>query len=138
MTQKELHIVKIISETTFVINAGSDDGFNVGDKFDIVGQGPTEIVDPITGESLGSFTGSKGKILITQIQPKMALAETETVFVSPITASLQSLTGTRKQKELNVDLSQITGGIATNNDPVQIGDKIELSPMIVEEVSHED
>ncbi|TVV24859.1 hypothetical protein FO433_03160 [Weissella cibaria] len=138
MTQKELHIVKIISETTFVINAGSDDGFSVGDKFDIIGQGPAEIIDPITGESLGSFTGSKGRILITQIQPKMALAETETVYVSAIATSLQSLTGTRKQKELNVDLSQITGGIATNNDPVKIGDKIELVPIVVEEVTNED
>jgi len=133
MTAKNLHIVKIISETTFVINAGSDDGFDVGDKFNIIGDGPAEIIDPITGELLGSFTGSKGQIVIMQIQPKMSLAQTETKFVNAFASSLQSLTGSYRQKELNVDLSQVTGGIATNNDPVQIGDKIEFVQPFIEE-----
>ena len=51
-----MKIAKIISTKQIVVNAGSNDGLEVGDKLEIIDKfGDEPIVDPDTGESLGTL-----------------------------------------------------------------------------------
>ncbi|MBI5193965.1 MAG: hypothetical protein HZA08_11060 [Nitrospirae bacterium] len=61
-------VVKVSGSQIF-INTGSDDGRKAGDTF-IVYRAGEELVDPDTGESLGSQTEKIGKIQITEVKDK--------------------------------------------------------------------
>ncbi|MDY2519614.1 hypothetical protein [Weissella cibaria] len=129
MVQKEFHIVKIINDTEFIINAGYGDAVK-GDKFKIIGYADEEIIDPITNESLGSIETSKGTIFITRVFEKMSIASSGTRTVNPVMSSFlqqnptKFMTDLYKQEriKLNVDLTQVSGASNRTDDPIQIGD----------------
>jgi len=55
-----------------VINRGSLDGVQEGQKFFIYEISPAEIADPISGESLGRLEIAKGTGLVRHLQERMA------------------------------------------------------------------
>ena len=56
------------------MNRGNDSGLHVGDVFDIFEPGE-ELVDPQTGESLGSTETEVGKARVVRINPKVTIVE---------------------------------------------------------------
>lgn len=130
MTQKQFHIVKIINDSEFIINAGYDDTV-VGEKFNIIGYANEEIIDPITKESLGSIETSKGTITVTRVFEKMSIASAGVNYINPfvsraVKVPLNPLFDSLKQERvrLNVDLTQVSGASNYTDDPIQIGDEV--------------
>lgn len=131
MAQKQFHIVKIINDSEFIINAGYDDTV-VGEKFNIIGYANEEIIDPITKDSLGSIETSKGTITVTRVFEKMSIASAGVKYISPfvyqtmVKAPLNPLFNSLKQERvrLNVDLTQVSGASNYTDDPIQIGDEV--------------
>ena len=58
-------------EFNLVINKGSDDGVEKGDRYLVYGIGP-ELFDPDTNESLGQLEIVRGKGVVTHVQPRIA------------------------------------------------------------------
>lgn len=130
MAQKQFHIVKIINDSEFIINAGYDDTV-VGEKFNIIGYTNEEIIDPITMESLGSIETSKGTITVTRVFEKMSIASAGVKYINPFVSQavkipLNPLFDSLKQERvrLNVDLTQVSGASNYTDDPIQIGDEV--------------
>nr|WP_321314968.1 FlgT C-terminal domain-containing protein [uncultured Ligilactobacillus sp.] len=124
---KEIKIAKIISTTELVINAGSKQNINVGDKFQIIDKvGSEPVMDPDTGKSLGTLDIIKGMVEVTAVYPNMSIVQSERNINHLLQSSMgvtQSLTSYQVRKDLNVDKSQITGGAPQNeNVPIRIGD----------------
>ena len=124
---KEIKIAKIISTTELVINAGSKQNINVGDKFQIIDKvGSEPVMDPDTGKSLGTLDIIKGMVEVTAVYPNMSIVQSERNINHLLQSSMgvtQSLTSYQVRKDLNVDKSQITGGAPQNeNVPISIGD----------------
>ena len=72
---KEMKIAKIIDTKRVVINAGAD-RLVVGDTLEIIDKfGTDPVIDPDTGEELGTLDVLKGKVIVTQVYPHMAIAE---------------------------------------------------------------
>ena len=125
---KEMNIAKIISTKQIVVNAGSNDGLKVGDKLEIIDKfGDEPIVDPDTGESLGTLDLIKGTVIVSKVYPHMAIADSPKV--SPLLQAMRPgllsspLYGSSYQEDLNVDPSQITGGLPEAGDQqIRIGD----------------
>jgi hypothetical protein len=69
----ETKVVEIISETTVVLSAGSDQQVQEGDWFAIY-ELSKEIMDPETGESLGRLEYVKGKVQVKNVMKKMSYA----------------------------------------------------------------
>jgi len=70
-------IVEIIDNRTAAINVGTDNGVKVGMVFQIFAKGGREVIDPDTGEKLGSLKFPKMKIKVTYVASnKLSLAET--------------------------------------------------------------
>jgi len=65
-------VVKVIDEYTVVINKGSEQGVSKGDQFLIYYVEPEELIDPETGESLGSLEVVRGTGAVTHVQEKMS------------------------------------------------------------------
>ncbi|WP_270371960.1 hypothetical protein [Limosilactobacillus mucosae] len=124
---KEMKIAKIISTKQIVVNAGINIGLAVGDELEIIDKfGDDPIIDPDTGENLGTLDLVKGTVIVSKVYPHMAIAD------SPKTSTLANLMrpnylpglhGDTIQKDLNVDPSQITGGFPqSDNQQIRIGD----------------
>lgn len=134
MSTEKLRIAKIINDTSIVINGGTNKNVKKGQKYQIVGkEGANVVTDPVTKESLGTLDELKGNVIIKTVYPKMAIAETEkTRSFNTINSGLargvaaNALYGSVKQKTLNVDRNQITGGELEEASPVQIGDFVRL------------
>lgn len=119
----KIKIAKIISTKQVVINAGSNAGLKPGDRLEIIDKfGTDPVIDPDTGESLGTLDLPKGQLIVTKTYPRMAIAE------SPRRSNpsyvYNGLPGFPTfQKDLNVDPEQITGGFPKpSGDQIKVGD----------------
>jgi hypothetical protein len=69
----QARIIKASSGTVY-ISAGAKDGAAIGDQFIVNGVGE-EMVDPMTGESLGADEEQIGTVKITQVKEKCSKAQ---------------------------------------------------------------
>lgn len=133
---KTMKIAKIISTKQIVVNAGSKDGLKEGDTLEIIDKfGTDPVIDPDTGESLGTLDIPKGTVTVSRVYPRMAIAETPVEHISPYNSILKgssALAAARAlgadqtfQSDLNVDPTQITGGLPEPTDQeIHVGDEV--------------
>lgn len=129
MTDKVIKIVKILNETTFILNVGTNDGIENGTKFQIIDSDPEPIIDPDTNQIIGYLNNSKGTIEANDVQEKMTIARTKLhkkVTRSPVYDAMSAFQNieTSYREELNVNETQISGGYNKSNNPVEIGDAV--------------
>lgn len=128
-TPKKFRIAKIIDETSFIITGGSEDGITNDDKFQILGKEKETIVDPETGDMIGTLDTIKGTIVASQVYDNMTLCRSKWITTkSPLNnmlgnevLSIANSLYEGYHQELNVDQDAISGGL-TSNDPIRIGD----------------
>lgn len=64
-------VVRVIDDSTLALNVGTENGISKGDNFLIYYVEPEEIVDPITGESLGNLEIVRGSGSVTHVQERI-------------------------------------------------------------------
>lgn len=118
----EMKIVKIINSKQIIVNAGSEAGLKTGDKLEIIDKfGSDPVIDPDTGENLGTLDIPKGTVYVSRLYPRMAIAETKSI--TPYTHANAYLPVLGRQADLNVNPTQITGGLPEpSGNPISIGD----------------
>jgi flagellar biogenesis protein FliO len=89
-------VVSIIDRFTIVINVGSNEKIQIGDKYLVIGLGET-IVDPDTQEELERLEIIRGKASVTHIQEKIATLHSYEYEYSP-----DEITTVAKKKDQNV------------------------------------
>jgi len=129
MADKKIKIIKIIDETTFILNVGRVDGVDENTKFRIIDSSPEPIIDPDTEETIGFLEASKGTIEADEVQEKMTVARTRLhtkMNKSPLLGAMNAFQPyeTQYREELIVDETQITGGYDRSNNPIKIGDEV--------------
>ena len=124
-------VIKIIDDMNIVINCGERDGIKEGDRFYVYSEHGTAVIDPISKENLGTFRGIKEKITATTVYEKMCICQSS-VIIGGLSNSFNALNDLAyepilgKRASLNVDPSQISGGLDTSVDePIRIGDEVE-------------
>lgn len=131
--KKTLKIIKIVDETTVIINGGSKQGIEKNDKFTILDKEKGAIKDPDTNEIIGELDIIKDSIYAVEIYPNMTICKshyvkgTEPREISGIATLARSFshTGTPGYyEELNVNQKQITG-LPKSNEPISIGDIVQ-------------
>ena len=76
MENKEIRVAKILSCTKLVLNVGSADGIKKGTNFLIYSIDDEDIIDPVTGHSLGKLEYVKGNGHVIHLQDRMCTIET--------------------------------------------------------------
>ena len=66
-------VIKVSDDSTATISGGENVGVKVNDVFKVIRKGEA-IVNPETGETLGSEDKEIGEIAVTEVKPKYALA----------------------------------------------------------------
>lgn len=69
-------VAKILSSREVALNIGREEGVEVGMIFDILSPKGSDIVDPDTGEALGSVDLPKTRVKITRVYDKLSMAST--------------------------------------------------------------
>ncbi|NRG47485.1 hypothetical protein HRF87_22420 [Bacillus sp. CRN 9] len=131
MKNQEFKVVKILDEYTVVINAGTNYNIKVNDEFQILDKKGSEVRDPETDEIIGRLDLIKANVNVTEVQEKMCICSSpHTVKVNiPLISGLDTLSsglGFSEREKLNVELTQVTGGLRRSNAKVRIGDTVRL------------
>jgi hypothetical protein len=69
-------IAALLNVREVVINRGAEEGVQEGMKFAILNRKGMDIVDPGTGEALGSVEVAKALVRVVRVHPHMAVART--------------------------------------------------------------
>jgi len=72
----EGHVAAILNERELIINIGSNAGVEVGMKFKILSDSPTDITDPITGEKIGELNLEKVRVRCTKVEQGFSICST--------------------------------------------------------------
>jgi curli biogenesis system outer membrane secretion channel CsgG len=72
----EARIIKVNNDTDLLISGGAKTGISEGDVFTIYSVGEN-LVDPTTGEQLGSELEKKGTVKVTKVEEKYAKAKSD-------------------------------------------------------------
>lgn len=135
LSEKQIKIIKILSEFKVIINAGEKDGVEKDDVFEIIDPEKRILEDPDTGEILDEFEGIKAKIIATDVKEKYTICEPPKQYSGVLSATFASAAvkaftenypygqeGT-KQKPLNVSEYEIDNIFSPyTNSLVRVGD----------------
>jgi hypothetical protein len=69
-------VAQVLNSRELALNVGTDRGVQVGMLFDVLDPKGEDIVDPDTGDILGSLARPKVRIKVISVQPKLAVAST--------------------------------------------------------------
>ncbi|MDG2545205.1 MULTISPECIES: hypothetical protein [Lactiplantibacillus] len=139
--QKKIRIIAIIDKKTVIINAGSDDGVNKKQEFNIIDNNPVIIKDPDTGEILDKFSRYKQKLYVKEVRQKYSIcvSKYKASFVGASLASMvinsesfiqpsDSLEQKTVGSNLNVDDSEISNILSEYSyAKVHINDEVVLT-----------
>lgn len=146
-------IIRIVDETTVVINLGEEHGIDRSSIFTVLGS-PEPIVDPVTKEELGTVTVFKAEVKADVVFPRFTVATSEWTSQKLVATSDPTYTElsrmlswtpptvtTTHGGDLNVKKEDIQPWAALSTSPVQVGDEVEVSvstPSIEEEAQDAD
>ena len=125
----QFKIVKIIDEYTVIINAGLNNYVNIGDKFQILDEEGSEVKDPDTGELLGYMHSIKDTVIVSEVLEKMCYCSSNSLTSDALLSSIYKVGDNlnfSQKKRLNIDYTQVTGGLRLSNKPIQVGDTVKL------------
>lgn len=83
--EKKLKVVSLIDKYKVVINAGSNQGVKIGQRYLLYTLSNEDITDPDTNESLGFLEIVKGTGKVIHVQEKMCTIESDNYKVLPKT-----------------------------------------------------
>lgn len=72
-------VIKIISDTEIIVNAGANQGIKEGNILTIRGK-DEEIIDPFSNESLGYLPVTKAQVKVDKVYEKMCICKPTQVF----------------------------------------------------------
>jgi hypothetical protein len=114
-------VVKVIDDSTVVINAGKDD-IRYNDLF-VVYIEDDEIIDPVTNESLGKLQIIKGTAKVLHIQDRMTtIKSNKTKSIQTKTNSMLRALGPLASETIKTEFEELPF-----SSQVQVGDIVEIT-----------
>lgn len=113
-------VIKIIDDRMIVVNAGKHD-VREGDILRIIVPSAEKIIDPDSGEVLGSLDYIKARIKVKNVYDRMCICTNDEYYDIPIDFSLKIT----RPKPLKVDLTEVSGGYDSQSNVINIGDIVE-------------
>lgn len=126
-------IIRILDETTVIVNLGLRDGVGASSVFSILGT-PEEVVDPITKESLGTVLVVKGRVKANSVSERFTIATSKWIERTSRFTGL-SFGGYEESAEehdskLRIQSSEVKPWKAVSAEFVRVGDEVETSVTI--------
>lgn len=126
MIKKQFHIIRILSDTRFIIDAGKKDGIKKNNTFSIIDSEGEEIKD-LKGNIIGHLGETKGKIIAKEVYDSFTVAQTkfvENAFRVNTPFSALRTAEPAHYERLNIDTKEIEP--LGNENPIKKGDVVKL------------
>lgn len=115
-------VARILDKYRVVINVGSEDGVQEGDRFVIYDE-VDAIEDPDTGEEIGELELPKANLEITHVQEQMSIGTHESEkTIDPVTVT-SFLEKKKIQEKLPIDDDEDVPS-RIQPEPIQVGDPV--------------
>lgn len=121
--EKSIKIVKIINEYQVVINAGTNEFIHDGQHLEVFVQG-APIIDPDTGDNLGTLDYVKAKLRVINAFPRMSVCENRETETRNRLATLSTMFEITEILPLNIDAKEISGGYEGIDKKIHVGDLV--------------
>lgn len=129
-------ILKILDDTTVVVNLGMRDGITTKDTLNILDKHKITLTDPCTNEILGNIRQMKEKIFVTEVHEKFCICVSKYTKIKNHNPAIEALMkpfepltgGKNKQTKqiignsMNINDDEVSG-LYTHNT-VHIGDEV--------------
>lgn len=69
------YVARLVTDSELLLNIGSIAGVRAGDYYDILDESTRDVIDPKTGETLGSIDRVKARVVVFEVAEKLALAK---------------------------------------------------------------
>ncbi len=125
-------ILKILDDTTVVVNLGMRDGITTKDSLNILDKHRITLTDPYTNEILGNIRQMKEKIFVTEVHEKFCICVSKYTKIKNHNPAMEALMkpfgGKNKQTKqiignsMNINEDEISD-LYTHNT-VHIGDEV--------------
>jgi hypothetical protein len=116
-------VAQLIDDRTLVINRGSDDGVQVGMRFAVLNRRGADVIDPDTGEPIGSVEIDKVVVKVVRVEPRLAVGRTFRTFTTGFAAALWG-TGRVQHETLRTDTATYKQELDEAESYVKIGDPV--------------
>lgn len=118
-------IIKIIDENRVVVNAGTNDGISTKSLLEIFVPGEN-VIDPETGENLGSLDYIKARLEVITVMPRMCVCVNNKMEITELKTIMSAMESgrTTKRASLNIDSEDISGGYENIDKKIHVGDKV--------------
>lgn len=122
---KKNKVIKIINDTSLVINVGSIDSVKNGDEFEIFQPG-CEVLDPETNESLGTLDYVKATVRVKNAFPKMSVCVNTQTKSEPLFPPTMNVFSAAREviQTLPIAPEDISGGYENVDKTIRIGDLV--------------
>lgn len=122
-------VAAVLNERELAINIGTEHGVTVGMKFKVLAEMPTEIIDPVSGEILGSLDRSKVNVKATDVKERFSICRTYKIkqVSDPISRYLASalIKGSREEIEtLKATDASFPPPLSEDESYVKKGDRV--------------
>lgn len=128
-------VAMVLNERELATNIGASDGVEVGMKFKVLADEPTEILDPETDELLGSIERVKVQVQATEVQERFSICRTYIIHrtsggpfygLSGMSASLASLYAPPREipETLKAEDSSLPPPLPEKESYVKKGDRV--------------
>ena len=74
-------VASVLTERELAINIGKNSGVEIGMKFKVLTEKPTEIIDPDSKTLLGKVDREKIRVEVIEVQPKLSVCRTYKTYV---------------------------------------------------------
>jgi len=131
-------IISIIDDKTILINVGENKEISQGDEFQIFSK-TTDIIDPFTGDNLGSMDINKAIVEAYDVLPKMTVCKSKRI--NPFANSIFQATYGMFSPErpvLSVDFSELSDDALDDDKNIKIGDYLRPLPRSAPKVIREE
>ncbi|MCI1632990.1 MAG: hypothetical protein LKI22_03430 [Liquorilactobacillus nagelii] len=141
MSKKQFKIVKIIDESTFIVNAGSTE-VNVDDLLRVIGGKTVPIKDPDSDNIIEKLPTYKTYLTVKTVYDKVCICKTEWIeeyntnnfiksedLVPGLNMLKEMVEGTKipgHYEEVPINEEQIDEFNNHDNSPISLGDRVEI------------
>lgn len=87
-------VARVLNSREIAINAGENEGIQVGMFFDVMDPKGDDIEDPKSGEILGSIERPKVRVKVTKVQEKLSVASTYNRYQVNVGGNYSDISGT--------------------------------------------
>jgi hypothetical protein len=120
----EGRVAQLIDDRTLVINRGSQHGVRIGMRFAVLNPRGAEIIDPDSGDTIGSVEIDKVVVKVVRVEELLAVAKTFRTLTTSIFPSLALYTGGTRRETLRSDETTYREELDPKDSYINVGDPV--------------